>query len=83
MAERISRIPSEPGARLGGGNAVCGVEWHTNAAMTARVGNRTVTESEITVAGLTPGTQYWFRVRAIQANNPGNWSDPATRIAPL
>lgn len=59
------------------------VEWHTDGLFTNRVGNQTVTQSELNVTNLTPGTQYWFRVRAIKASVPGNWSDPATRIAPL
>jgi len=42
----------------------------------------TATKSKMTVSGLTSGTKYWFRVRAIGAAGPGAWSDPATKIAP-
>lgn len=42
----------------------------------------TVTKSKGTITGLTSGTKYWFRVRAIGAAGPGPWSDPATKIAP-
>jgi hypothetical protein len=34
-------------------------------------------KSSATATGLTSGTLYWFRVRAIGAAGPGPWSDPA------
>lgn len=34
--------------------------------------------SQIEITGLTRGSQYWVRVRAVQ---PGPWSDQATRVA--
>jgi len=37
--------------------------------------------SKCTVTGLTSGTQYWFRVKAIGAAGPSAWSDPATKRA--
>lgn len=40
------------------------------------------TKSSATVSGLTSGTRYWFRVRAVTAAGPSGWSDPATKIAP-
>lgn len=34
-------------------------------------------KSSCTAKGLTSGTVYWFRVRAVGAAGPGPWSDPA------
>lgn len=38
-------------------------------------------KSSVTISGLTSGTRYWFRVRAITSAGPTGWSDPATKIA--
>ena len=32
-------------------------------------------------ANLTPGTKYWFRVRAVGAAGLSGWSDPAAKLA--
>lgn len=40
------------------------------------------TKSKTTVDGLTSGTKYWFRVRAVGSNTKSPWSDPATSVAP-
>jgi hypothetical protein len=37
---------------------------------------------QATIAGLTPGQKYWFRVAAVGAKGQSGWSDPATRMAP-
>lgn len=39
------------------------------------------TKSSATIAGLTPGTKYWFRVAAVGAAGQGPWSDPAAKMA--
>ncbi len=39
-------------------------------------------KSSHTITGLTSGTRYWIRVRAMGAAGPGPWSDPATKVAP-
>jgi hypothetical protein len=39
-------------------------------------------KSSATISGLTSGTRYWFRVRAITSGGATGWSDPATKIAP-
>ena len=61
---------------------VAAVYTHLAAVCTQTAAAATVTKSKATVTGLTSGTKYWFRVRAIGATGPGPWSDPATKIAP-
>ena len=39
------------------------------------------TRAEYTAQGLTSGTKYWFRVRAVGAAGLGPWSDPAVKMA--
>ena len=38
------------------------------------------TKSKCTLANLTAGTRYWFRVAAAGAAGQGPWSDPATKM---
>lgn len=59
------------------------IEWYTDSAMTAQVGNAAVSASEHEIQGLTIGQQYWVRVRSIRGNEYGTWSDVATRVANL
>jgi len=40
------------------------------------------TRSAFTVARLTAGTKYWFRVAAVGAAGQGPWSDQAMKMAP-
>lgn len=40
------------------------------------------TKATLTLTGLPSGARGWWRVRAIGANGPGAWSDPATKIVP-
>jgi hypothetical protein len=61
--------------------AVYEVQWFSDAPLTQMVGSSTVTESQIEITGLTRGSQYWVRVRAVRASQPGPWSDQATRVA--
>jgi len=61
--------------------AVYEIQWFTDAPLTQTIGSATVTASELEVQGLQQGQQYWFRVRAVRASNPGPWSDQATRVA--
>jgi len=62
------------------GTAVYEVQWFTGADLKQMAGSATVTASELDVQGLERGKQYWFRVRAVRANQPGLWSDQATRV---
>jgi hypothetical protein len=38
------------------------------------------TQAETTVSGLTPGTRYLFRVRALSVGGLGDWSDVVSLI---
>lgn len=40
------------------------------------------TKSKITIAGLTTGTKYYFRVAGIGAAGQGGWSELASKVAP-
>ncbi len=59
------------------------VEWYTDSAMTAQVGNAAVSASEHEIQGLVQSQQYWIRIRSIRGNEYGQWSDVATRVANL
>lgn len=39
------------------------------------------TAARTTIDGLSPGTQYWGRLRAIGSEGPGAWSEPVSAIA--
>jgi len=41
----------------------------------------TSVRSSFTIAGLTSGTKYWFRVAALGTAGQGPWSDPAEKMA--
>lgn len=53
---------------------------HTDAGVWEAV--KFGTKSKMTVAGLTSGTTYAFRVRAVGAAGEGPWSDESVRLAP-
>jgi len=59
------------------------VEWYTDPAMTQKIGNAAVTQSQFEIGGLTPGQQYWIHVRAVRGDEFAQWSDVATRVANL
>lgn len=59
------------------------VEWFSDSSLTTRVGSATSTRSEFTITGLTSGTQYWMHVRPHRGGQTAQWSDPATRVAPV
>ena len=40
-----------------------------------------LTAARMTIDGLTPGTTYWARLRAIGSAGPGAWSEPVSAIA--
>lgn len=61
--------------------AVYEMEAASDSGFATIVATKTVTASEGTIEGLTMGTQYWIRVRALRAGESGPWSDPATRVA--
>ena len=61
--------------------AVYEVQWFLDADLTQMAGSTTVTVSKIEIGDLEPGTQYWFRVRAVRGSKTGPWSEPVTRFA--
>ena len=60
------------------------VQWSTTSNFAVVLGSSTSAgASEYVIGGLTPGTQYWARVRPVRGGSSAEWSDPATRVAPL
>ncbi len=57
------------------------VKWFADYKLNMLVGSDTVTRSELTVYGLTSGSQYWLVVRPVRGGQYGAWSDAATRVA--
>ena len=56
------------------------VDPPTPTSWTAKM---TASKSSATIQGLTSGAKLWARVRAVGADNqPGPWSDPATKVVP-
>lgn len=58
-------------------------QWAATSTFGSPVGSAVSTPSEYMVNGLSPGTQYWIRVRPVRGSETAPWSDPATRVAPL
>jgi len=60
------------------------VQWSTASDFATMTGSAaSASASEFIISGLTPGTQYWMRVRALRGGQATAWSDPATRVAPV
>ncbi len=60
------------------------VVWSTVSNFATIVGSATSSSaSDYIIGGLTPGTQYWVRVRPHRGSQTAEWSDPATRVAPV
>lgn len=59
-------------------------QWSTTSNFATIVGSATsASSSDYIISGLTPGTQYWMRVRPLRGGQVADWSDPATRVAPI
>lgn len=60
------------------------VQWSTTSNFAAILGSATsASASDYIISGLVPGTQYWMHVRPIRGGQTAEWSDPATRVAPV
>ncbi len=60
------------------------VNWSGTSDFAVVVGSATsASASDYIISGLTPGTQYWMRVRPVRGGATDAWSDPATRVAPV
>ena len=59
------------------------IEWFSDATLTLRIGNVSITVSEYEILGLVVGQQYWVHVRSVSGTETGQWSDPATFVANL
>lgn len=57
------------------------IQWSTSSDFNPVLGSKSATASEAQIDGLTKGTEYWVRVRAVKASQSGPWSDPAHRVA--
>ena len=60
------------------------VQWSLTSDFAVVVGSATsASTSEHIIGDLTPGTQYWVRVRPVRGSSIEEWCDPATRVAPV
>jgi len=60
------------------------VQWAANPTFTPLTGSATsASTSDYIISGLVAGTQYWTRVRPLRGPDVEQWSDPATRVAPV
>jgi hypothetical protein len=60
------------------------VNWSTTPDFSVIVGSAiSASTSDYIISGLTPGTQYWMHVRPVRGSDTAQWSDPATKVAPV
>lgn len=60
------------------------VQWASVPTFATLVGSATAASaSDYIISGLVPGAQYWMRVRPLRGSDAAEWSDPATRVAPV
>jgi len=60
------------------------VQWSSTSNFSVIVGSAvSASTSDYIISGLVPGTQYWTRVRPLRGGGTEQWSDPATRVAPV
>ena len=75
----------EPGSILADWKTIPGavyeIQWFGQPEMEALLGSRSSTRSKLLISGLSPGRQFWIRVRAVRSRRTGEWSETATRVA--
>ena len=60
------------------------VQWSNTSNFATIIGSAiSASASDYVISGLVPGTQYWMRVRPVRGGQTAEWSDPATRVAPV
>jgi len=60
------------------------VQWAANPTFAPLTGSATsAPTSDTIISGLVAGVQYWTRVRPLRGPDVEQWSDPATRVAPV
>ncbi len=60
------------------------IQWSTTSNFAVIIGSAmSASSSDYIISGLVPGTQYWMHVRPVRGPNTEQWSDPATRVAPV
>lgn len=60
------------------------IQWAAVSNFATLTGSATsASSSDYIISGLTPGNQYWMRVRPLRGADTAEWSDPATRVAPV
>ncbi|MBI5707841.1 MAG: hypothetical protein HZC36_12725 [Armatimonadetes bacterium] len=88
LIEIVLRDGSVPGSLFFDWESVEGasheVQWSATSNSATVLGSMTTAGvSEFIIGGLTPRTQYGARVRPYRGSQTAEWSDPATRVAPV